>query len=508
MEAWSTRVAQFLLFSFVLCQRHGSCASLSEEGRATRFREGIQGDPSGSLSNSGEKNHCSWFELGCSDHGRLVASLVKGNKLSTEIPTELQDRTMISEVLADGGQQSCRKCLTKTIQSTTLRKLLQARWQQDSESSSDQLHHSNHPMSPSPSQSQPETKSSSVSHFAIYALCIGGALGLVVIASTMYLLSRRKKDNTIIPWATGLSGQLSKAFVTGVPSLGRTELEAACENFSNVIGTESDCALYKGTLSSGVEIAVASSPVKSPEEWLARSEEQFRNKISVLSKVNHKNFMNLLGYCACDDEPFTRMMVFEYAPCGSLFEHLHIREAEHLDWPTRLRIIMGVTYCLEHMNQLDPPFTPRTLNSSSIYLTEDYAAKLSDTEFSMQTTDQDSIVYKFGILLLEVISGRLPFSEDHGLLVLWASSYLDGKRPLSAMPDPMLRASSSVPDDDLAALCDVVRLCINRDIEKRPSMNEVASLMKAVIRLSPEQTTPRNNPLWWAELEIISTEST
>jgi hypothetical protein len=72
----------------------------------------------------------------------------------------------------------------------------------------------------------------------------------------------------------------------------------------------------------------------------------------------------------------------------------------------------------------------------------------------------------------------------------------------------MLRASSSVPDEDLAALCDVVRLCINRDTEKRPSMNEVASMMKGVIRLSPEQTTPRNNPLWWAELEIISTEST
>ncbi|KAM0895204.1 hypothetical protein ACQ4PT_023976 [Festuca glaucescens] len=163
---------------------------------------------------------------------------------------------------------------------------------------------------------------------------------------------------------------------------------------------------------------------------------------------------------------------------------------------------MGVTYCL-HMNQLDPPFTSRTLNSSSIFLTEHYSTKISNTEFwkndkdaaSMQTANQDIIVYKFGILLLEVISGRLPFSEDHGLLVLWASSYLDGKRPLSAMPDPMLRASSSVSDEDLAALCDVVRLCINCDTEKRPSMNKVASLMKGVIRLSPEQTTPRNNPL-------------
>lgn len=191
-----------------------------------------------------------------------------------------------------------------------------------------------------------------------------------------------------------------------------------------------------------------------------------------------------------------------------------VREAEHLDWPTRLRIIMGVTYFLEHMNQLGPPVVPTTLSSSSIYLTEDYAAKISDIEFwkddkdaaSTQNTDQESIVYKFGILLLEVISGRLPFSEDHGLLVLWASSYLDGKRPLSGMTDPTLK-TSSVPAEDVAALCDVVRLCINRDAEKRPTMGEVARLMKGVTALSPEQATPRDSPLWWAELEIVSAET-
>ena len=45
-------------------------------------------------------------------------------------------------------------------------------------------------------------------------------------------------------------------------------------------------------------------------------------QIDTLSKVNHKNFVNLIGFCE-EDEPFTRMMVFEYAPNGSLFEHLH-----------------------------------------------------------------------------------------------------------------------------------------------------------------------------------------
>nr|CAB3490682.1 unnamed protein product [Digitaria exilis] len=345
--------------------------------------------------------------------------------------------------------------------------------------------------------------------WAIYTIAISGSvLFLVVAATTTYLLlSRGKRDNTVMPWSTGLSGPLSKAFVAGVPSLGRAELQAACEDFINVIGSSSGCTLYKGTLSSGMEIAVVSASTHSAKDWSDGSEEQFKNKISVLSRVNHKNLMNLLGYCTCD-EPFTRMMVFEYAPCGSLFEHLHIREAEDLDWPTRLRIIMGVAYCLEHMSQLEPPVMPASLSSSSIYLTEDYAAKISDVELwkdddkDAALRDEESLVYRMGILLLEVISGRLPFSEDHGLLVLWASSYLDGKRPLHAMADPMLR--SSVPDKQLAALCDVVRLCIHSDRKKRPAMAEVARLMRGVTALSPEQATPRNNPLWWAELEIAS----
>lgn len=105
-----------------------------------------------------------------------------------------------------------------------------------------------------------------------------------------------------------------------------------------------------------------------------------------------------------------------------------------------------------------------------------------------KVTKKASIVYKLGILLLEVISGRVPFSEDHGLLVLWASSYLDGKRALNGMVDPTLR--SSVPDRDVAALCDVVRLCIDPEREKRAAMGEVARMMRGVTALSPEQAKP------------------
>lgn len=67
--------------------------------------------------------------------------------------------------------------------------------------------------------------------------------------------------------------------MTGVPLLNRSELETACEDFSNIIDTLSGCSFYKGTLSSGVEIAVTSSLIKSAKDWSDQSEERFREKV-------------------------------------------------------------------------------------------------------------------------------------------------------------------------------------------------------------------------------------
>ncbi|MCH98263.1 putative LRR receptor-like serine/threonine-protein kinase, partial [Trifolium medium] len=228
----------------------------------------------------------------------------------------------------------------------------------------------------------------SKNHIPIVAGIVGGAVFILISIIVVYLF-KTNKVATVKPWATGLSGQLQKAFVTGVPKLKRSELVAACEDFSNVIGTSPIGQVFKGTLSSGVEIAVASVTTTSLKDWSKTSEVQFRKKIDTLSKMNHKNFVNLIGYCE-EDEPFTRMVVFEYAPNGTLFEHLHIKEAEHLDWGTRLRVAIGTAYCLQHMHQLDPPFAHSDLNSSSVQLTDDYAAKISDLSFLSEITSDDT----------------------------------------------------------------------------------------------------------------------
>ncbi|XVF05783.1 hypothetical protein REPUB_Repub05bG0202200 [Reevesia pubescens] len=376
--------------------------------------------------------------------------------------------------------------------------------------------------SPASTPSQIADESSYSKHHLVLILVgsIGGSL-FVLISVLGFIFFRSSKVVTVKPWATGLSGQLQKAFVTGVPKLKRSELEAACEDFSNIIGTFSDGTVYKGTLSSGVEIAVTSSTVVATrEDWSKNLETQFRKKIDTLSKVNHKNFVNLIGYCE-ENVPFTRMMVFEYAPNGTLFEHLHIQEAEHLDWGMRLRIAMGIAYCLEHMHQLTPPIAHRNLQSCSVYLTEDYAAKISDFSFLNNATaakvgsatmellespsaDAESNVYNFGVILFEMVTGRIPYSVDNGSLADWASDYLKRDQPLKEMVDPILQ---SFQEDELEKLFEVIKTCVHPDPKERPTMKEITAKLKEITAMGPDGATPKLSPLWWAELEILSTEA-
>ncbi|XP_058755580.1 inactive receptor-like serine/threonine-protein kinase At2g40270 [Vicia villosa] len=368
--------------------------------------------------------------------------------------------------------------------------------------------------SPSSSSNQRNSRSSNrKQHSVVIWSTVGGFSFLVLVSCTVFICFRSSKVVTVKPWTTGLSGQLRKAFITGIPSLKRAELVVACEDFSNIIGSLKDETIYKGTLSSGVEIAVVSSAVASSKEWSKILQAQFRNKIETLSRVNHKNFVNLIGYCE-ENKPFTRMMVFEYAPNGTLFEHLHIREAEQLDWRMRMRIAMGISYCLDHIHQLTPPIAHKTLLSSSIYLTEDYAAKISDLSFctaevdtkkSSEKTSEEEIkdnVYSFGVVLFELVTGKIPYAGENGFATDWAAEYIRGQ-PLRELVDTNLK---SVKDDEIEKWSEVIHSCVDPDPEKRPSMKEVTSKLKEITSMEPDGATPKSSPLWWAEIEIMTSD--
>lgn len=487
----------------------------------------------------------------------LTILLVDNNKLLGSLSPEIHELQLLSESQIDENQLSnvakglsCReRPLAWSISQSE--DTFHRRLAQETPISFDRSHADSLPLSPSPlpspsplsspfpspspppliigpksestapptDSSTPSSQKKKKSLLVPMAGSIGGALFLVILIIGVYLC-KSDKVATVKPWTTGLSGQLQKAFVTGVPKLKRSELETACEDFSNVIGSSPIGTVYKGTLSSGVEIAVASVAATSAKDWSKSLETQFRKKIDTLSKVNHKNFVNLLGYCE-EEEPFTRIMVFEYAPNGTLFEHLHIKEAEHLDWGMRLRIAMGMAYCLEHMHQLNPLIAHNNLTSSSICLTEDYAAKVSEFSFwndmvvteiesaglknlHTPSADPESNVYSFGVILFEMITGKLPYSVENPSFEDWASDYLRGEQPFREMVDPTL---TSFQEEQLELIGEVLKSCVHPDPKKRPAMREVSTKLKAITGITPEGAYPRLSPLWWAELEIASTDA-
>ena len=207
--------------------------------------------------------------------------------------------------------------------------------------------------------------------------------------------------------------------------------------------------------------------------------------------------------------------------CLNLFG-IPAKEAEHLDWQTRLRVATGVAYCLQHMHQLDPPMTLTNLNSSAVLLTEDYAAKISDFSFTYEISSAEtkaggkkhtdkplatlaSNVYSFGVILLEMVTGRPPYSVDNnGSLENWASHYLQGDKLLKEMVDPTL---ASYQEEQLEHVAALIKSCSHPDSAQRPTMKEVSVRLREITKLTPEAAVPKLSPLWWAELEV-SAEAT
>jgi serine/threonine protein kinase len=199
-----------------------------------------------------------------------------------------------------------------------------------------------------------------------------------------------------------------------------------------------------------------------------------------------------------------------------------VKEAEHLDWRMRLRVAMGLAYCLEYMHQLTPPVTHPNLKSSAVSLSEDYAAQLSDfciwnevvaprlqpmtncvSTLSTTSISPESNVYSFGLVLLEMMTGRIPQSIDKNSLDDWVSEYMSGEKSLQDLVDPMLHSNT----EQLDKLSDIIRKCLHSE-QNRPTIRDVTVKMKEVTGINQDKAAPRFSSLWWAELDVRSLNGT
>ncbi|CAI9094020.1 OLC1v1029654C1 [Oldenlandia corymbosa var. corymbosa] len=358
-----------------------------------------------------------------------------------------------------------------------------------------------------------------------------GTLVLGIIISALH--KWKKKPFIINPWKRSASDRgysticVDPEILKGVARFNRQELEVACEDFSNIIGSSPDSLVYKGNIKGGPEIAVISLCV-AEEHWTGYLEFYFQKEVADLSRLNHENTGKLLGYCR-ESSPFTRMLVFEYASNGTLYEHLHYGEGCQLSWTRRMRIVIGIAKGLKYLHtELNPPFTISELNSSAVYLTDDFSPKLVDFEswksiLSRSEKNSGSIssegaicvlpnamearhldiqgnIYAFGILILEIVSGRPPYSEDKGYLVDWAKEYLQVPESMSSVVDPELKHFKL---EDLKVICEVVNICIQASSHSISSMQDLCARLESGIDTSVTAEL-RASSLAWAELALAS----
>ncbi|PSR86367.1 Serine/threonine-protein kinase [Actinidia chinensis var. chinensis] len=279
------------------------------------------------------------------------------------------------------------------------------------------------------------------------------------------------------------------------------ELTAATKNFGQecLVGEAGIGRVYKGLL----EITGQIDAVKQLDQNRLQGNREFAVEVLILSILHHQNLVNLIGYCVDGDQ---RLLVYEYMPFRSLEDYLLDPPPGQipLDWLTRIKIATGAARGLEYLHRVNPPVLHRDLKSSNILLDDEFNAKLwnfgkaklgpvGDKTYLITSvvgtygycapeylrTGQVSVkseVYSFGVILLELITGRRaidPTRSEEQTLVTWAEPIFKDQRRFSELADPLLQGN--FPMRSLYEATAIAAMCLQDDASMRPSINNVVT---------------------------------
>ncbi|EFJ25253.1 hypothetical protein SELMODRAFT_99707, partial [Selaginella moellendorffii] len=281
------------------------------------------------------------------------------------------------------------------------------------------------------------------------------------------------------------------------------ELINATSNFSDdrKLGEGGFGSVFWGQLSDGTQIAV-----KRLKNLTTTNEMAFAVEVETLGRVQHRNLLKLRGYCTDGQE---RIIVYDYMPNLSLLSHLHgkLGSSACLSWPKRVKIAMGSAEAIEYLHHdANPHIIHRDVKASNVLIDANFEAQIADFGFAkfvpegvthMTTRVKGTLgylapeyamwgkvsescdVYSFGILLLELISGRKPIEKmGSGMkrtIVEWAAPLVfQGK--FEDLVDPKLQGKFSMLQ--LKKLVHAATLCAQSNPENRPTMREVVAILK------------------------------
>ncbi|XP_043805659.1 receptor-like serine/threonine-protein kinase ALE2 isoform X2 [Manihot esculenta] len=284
------------------------------------------------------------------------------------------------------------------------------------------------------------------------------------------------------------------------------ELEKATEKFSSkrILGEGGFGRVYHGIMEDGTEVAV-----KLLTRDNQNGDREFIAEVEMLSRLHHRNLVKLIGICI---EGRTRCLVYELVPYGSVESHLHglDKTSGPLDWDARLKISLGAARGLAYLHEdSNPRVIHRDFKASNVLLEDDFTPKVSDFGLAREATEGShhistrvmgtfgyvapeyamtghllvkSDVYSYGVVLLELLSGRKPvdMSQPPGEenLVTWARPLLTSREGLEQLVDPSLAGTYDF--DDMAKVAAIASMCVHPEVTNRPFMGEVVQALKLI----------------------------
>nr|KYP74401.1 putative LRR receptor-like serine/threonine-protein kinase At1g53420 family [Cajanus cajan] len=296
-------------------------------------------------------------------------------------------------------------------------------------------------------------------------------------------------------------------FKSSLVTFSLSELTHATNNFSseNIIGRGGFSEVYKGCLQDGHIIAVKRLTRGTTDEKTVG----FLSELGVIAHVDHPNTAKLIGCCVEGE----MQLVFELSQLGSLGTLLHGSDKHKLDWSKRYKIALGVADGLFYLHEnCHRRIIHRDIKAENILLTENFEPQICDfglakwlpeqwthhnvskfegtfgyfaPEYFMHgIVDEKTDVYSFGVLLLEILTGRPAVNHLQQSVVLWAKPLLDTNN-IKDLVDPSL--GDNYDRGHLGCVVVTASLCIEQSPILRPRMKDlfmfIFSLMVQVVTL-------------------------
>ncbi|KAK9290476.1 hypothetical protein L1049_008646 [Liquidambar formosana] len=312
------------------------------------------------------------------------------------------------------------------------------------------------------------------------------------------------------------------------------ELQGATNNFSeeNFLGEGSLGSVYKAEFPDGQIMAVRNINTVALS---LQEEDQFLDVIWSASRLRHPNIVTLIGYCV---EHGQHLLVYEYVKNLSLNDALHCEMYEPLPWGLRLQIALGIARALDYLHStFSPPIAHSNLKATNILLDDELipricdcglavlrplmsnSVKLKASEMAIGNAgyivpehgqpgndNTKSDIYAFGVLLLELLTGRKAFDssrpKEEQTLAKWASSQLHDSESLQQMVGHGIK--KTVSTRALSQFADIVSLCIQPEKEFRPAMSEIVESLTSLLQMSE---TARSSSADSFEISFCSTHT-